>query len=465
MPLFPDQLQALADFDAAVHAGARAPIIVAPTGFGKTHTAADRMAQVIAAGGRAWFLAHLQELLIDTAGRLAEYGIEPGWIWADRTPNPRADCQLVSLQSAAARIDALGPRPDLVIIDECHRATAPTYQAVLDALGRPLVMGLSGTPIRLDGRPLRHGGFDALIRTSDTIDLIEAGRLSPLKAWSFPAPGSLVGGQIMEGRYLLGNALEHWADRARERPTAIFCDGVQAARDTAEEWRRVGFRALAVDGKSGANYRCDALAAARAHAIDALICADLYVAGLDLPDLGCVVCLRPTDSLVVWLQMAGRGLRQSDVWPDCYLHDHAGNCRRPGLGHPLERRMHLWSLDGVPGVGRGGRKNPWDDILPAAYCEKCYSCDMTGNRCNECGHVKELRIPPGMRVVDGELVAVDHQEEARQTRAQRAREESQCRTLQDWVSLGEHRGYSNPVGWARVRYGLRSKQRVAHPSR
>ena len=222
---------------------------------------------------------------------------------------------------------------------------------------------------------------------------------------------------------------------------------------------------MAVDGKSSANDRRDAIAAARAHAINALVCADLYVAGLDLRDLGCVVCLRPTDSLVVWLQMVGRGLRQSDVWPDCYLHDHAGNCRRPGLGHPLERRMHLWSLDGVPGVGRGGRRNPWDDILPAAYCEKCYSCDMTGNRCNECGHVKELRIPPELRVVDGELVAVDHQEEARQARTQRAREESQCRTLEDWVSLGEYRGYANPVGWARVRYGLRSKRKVAHPSR
>ena len=465
MPLFPDQVQALADFDAAVHAGACAPIIVAPTGFGKTHLAADRMAQIAAAGGRVWFLAHLQELLLDTGRRLAEDGIEPGWIWADRTPNPRAGCQLVSLQSAAARIGSLGPRPDWVIIDECHRATAPTYQVLLDALGRPLVMGLTGTPIRLDGRPLRHGGFDALIRTSDTIDLIEAGRLSPLKAWSFPEPGSLVGGQIMEGRYLLGNALEHWADRARERPTVIFCDGVTPAKDTAEEWRRNGFRALAVDGKSSANDRRDAIAAARAHAIDALVCADLYVAGLDLRDLGCVVCLRPTDSLVVWLQMVGRGLRQSDVWPDCYLHDHAGNCRRPGLGHPLERRMHLWSLDGVPGVGRGGRKNPWDDILPATYCEKCYSCDMTGNRCNECGHVKELRIPPELRVVDGELVAVDHQEEALQARTQRAREESQCRTLEDWVSLGEYRGYANPVGWARVRYGLRSKRKVAHPSR
>lgn len=186
MTLYPDQQQALADFDEAVAAGARAPIIVAPTGFGKTHLAAERIRSIAADGGRVWFLAHLQELLEDTAVRLQSHGIRYGWIWRDERPDGEAPCQLVSLQTAASRLDALGHRPDLVIIDECHRATAPTYQRVLDALGRPLVMGLSGSPIRQNGQPLRHGGFDALVRTRDTIDLIADGRLSRLDAYSFP---------------------------------------------------------------------------------------------------------------------------------------------------------------------------------------------------------------------------------------------------------------------------------------
>lgn len=266
----------------------------------------------------------------------------------------------------------------------------------------------------------------------------------------------------MESRYLLGRALENWADRARGRLTAIFCESVRDAHETAEEWNQAGFRAMAVSGASSRHERRDAIAAARAGAIDALVCADLYIAGLDIAEIGCVICLRRSDSLVIWLQMVGRGLRKSTIWPNCLLFDHAGNCRRPGLGHPLERRMHLWSLDGQPGPGRGGRRNPWNNVLPAQVCERCYSCDVVGGRCQECGHQRELVLPPRTRIVDGQLVRVSPEEvrrEREEASRQRWQEERQCQTLADWVALGQARGYRHPEGWARTRWGLRQRRR------
>ena len=488
MNLHPHQQQALDDFDAAIAAGARMALIAAATGFGKTHMAGHRMAEMAAAGGRAWFLAHLGELLEDTAGRLDRAGLRYGWIWGDRQRDPGASCQLVSVATAVRRLEDLGPPPDLVIIDECHRAISPSYQQVLDALGRPLGMGLSGTPLRLDGRPMRTAGFDALIRTPDTIDLIDRGFLSPLRAWSFPEPAELArvmrrgndfdgiaAGEIMAGAAIMGDVLEHWEERCRvggsTRLTVVFTNSVAEAHATAERWRQAGFRAMAVDGSSPPDVRRRAVERARGGDLDALISADLYVAGLDLPDVGAVVTTRKTDSLVIWLQMVGRGLRRSSVWPDCYLLDHAGNCRRPGLGDPLARRAHLWSLEGD--CDRRQR----EAVPPVAVCERCFSTAMVGLRCLDCGHERQ---PPSLREVvllPGQLVEFQMGREerrwqreerkrlAREQARTRAREEAACQSLEDWVALGRRRNYDNPTGWARVRYGHRKRKQGGEHAR
>ena len=453
MTLRPDQIQALADYDAAIAAGANMPLVAAATAFGKTHTAAHRMREIAEAGGVAWFVAHLGELLDDTAGRLAETGTRYGWIWGNHECDPGAGCQLVSVATAARRLDELGARPDLLIIDEAHRATSPSYQRVIEALGRPQGMGLTGTPLRTDGRPMRAGGFDALIRTPDTVDLIDAGRLSPLRAWSFPEPSELArlgfrgrdfdqaaAGEIMSDGAILGDALEHWEEHCRTggatRQTVIFTSSVRQAEQTAETWRRAGFRAMAVSGDSPKQERRNALQWMRGGDLDALVCADLYVAGLDLPDLGAVVCLRKTDSLIVWLQMVGRGLRLSSAWPDCYLLDHVGNCRRPGLGDPLARRMHLWSLDD------GCERRVREAVPPVAVCERCYSTAMVGRRCLDCGHERE---PPKLRdvvLLPGRLTEFQVGQEERRQRREQEEQERQERTR---VRKEEERACWNPA--------------------
>jgi hypothetical protein len=142
------------------------------------------------------------------------------------------------------------------------------------------------------------------------------------------------------------------------------------------------------------------------------------------------VCLRKTDSLIVWLQMVGRGLRKSSAWPDCYLLDHVGNCRRPGLGDPLARRMHLWSLD--DGCGRRVR----EAVPPVAVCERCYSTAMVGRRCLDCGHEREAPKVRDVVLLPGRLSEFPvGQDERRQRREQeqqerqeraRARKEEEC---------------------------------------
>ena len=476
--LYPDQVQALADAEQAYADGFRAPIIVAVTGWGKTHAAAEFIRRRVAEGRRVWFLAHLEELLMSTADRLDGKNIAYGWIWRDQPTRYELSVHLVSLQTAVRRLDTL-PRPDLVIIDECDLAIAASYQRLLDHFGRPLVLGLTGTPVRADGRPMREGGFDHLVRTRDLVDLVDAGRSPPIRIWSFPVDPDLAkvrrrggdldpteAGRIMSRPKIMGDSLEHWQrlcidPDGRIRPTAAFCHDVRSAEALAQRWRDAGYRAMSVSGTSPTRDRRWAREGLQGGGLDLVASADMWLAGVDIPEIAALLIERGTESLRVWLQMVGRGLRISTQWPDLLILDHGGNYRRPGIGSPLQRRMHLWDLD-------AGRKRRKGDPAPSVtICERCYSCDVVGGVCQECGHVRELRLPWGPVVAQGQLIEVDPRaaikDELADQRRNREEEERACKTLPELVQLGYRRGYKSPEGWAAMKMQLRQRWRRSVP--
>ena len=181
--LRPRQLQALTDLRRAYADGARAPVLVAPTGFGKTATAAEIVRLCISRGRSVWFLAHLREILDDTSQRLTAAGIAHGSIRAGQATDYSAAVQVVAVQTAVRRQGL--PRPDLVIVDECHLAIAATYLKVTAAAGHPLLLGLTGTPQRLDGRGLGEV-FDRLVLTCSTAQLIAEQLLAPVRVFAPP---------------------------------------------------------------------------------------------------------------------------------------------------------------------------------------------------------------------------------------------------------------------------------------
>ncbi len=481
MGLFPDQLEALKRVDQAFADGFRAPVLVAPTGWGKTFVSAEIIRRRIAQGQAVWFLAHLDSLLDATAARLEEAQIAFSWIWGSMPTRP-AHVHIVSVATAARRLNRLVP-PDLVIIDECDLAVAPTYQRVLDALDRPLMLGITATPIRADGRPMTDGGFDCLIPTSDTVDLIEAGRLTRVRLFSFPPPAELLAvrrrgddidqvaaGDVMSRPMILGDSLEHWRrlciePDGRIRPTGAFCSGVAAAERLAERWREAGYRAVAISGDSSRGERRAAQDGLNGGLLDLVATADMWLAGVDISEMAAILCERRTISLRVWLQMCGRGMRKAQNWPDCLILDHVGNTRREGLGSPLVRRMHLWDLDA------GRQKRALARVAAVPVCQRCYSSDVVRGVCQECSHHQEVRTPLGVTVIPGELIELDPREairqqvEAEKLAAQKAREKEEraCKTLQELIALGQRRGYQSPEGWARMKISLRQRWRSRAP--
>ncbi len=444
--LRPRQLQALADLRQAYASGARAPILVAPTGFGKTSTAAEIVRQAVAKGRRVWFLAHLHEILEDTSARLTAAGISHGQIRAGRSADYSVAVQVVAVQTAVRRTGL--PRPDLIIIDECHLAVANSYRQVIAAAGDPLLLGLTGTPQRLDGRGLREV-FDLIVPTCSTAELIDEGLLAPVRVFAPPgADLSGVGrrggdfdqgaaGAVMTRPAVVGDALSHWRKLCAGRRGVAFCTTVAHAEAVAQQWKSAGFRAMAVHGNSDDAERREAMAGLRAGRLDLVACAQLWIAGVDVPQIDTVIWLRPTASLTAWLQGNGRGLRIATGKADLLVLDHVGNCQR--LGHPLQ--AHEWSLD-------GRTKRDRQAAPSVRVCPRCFSAMPSGRPvCADCGHefVPERRE---LATVDGELVEVQRREARR--------EQASAQTLEDLIQIGTRRGMKNPRGWARHVLAARS---------
>jgi superfamily II DNA or RNA helicase len=445
MSLRPRQIKAVADVTAAYRAGFKAPILIAPTGFGKTHTSADIIRRALARGRRVWFLAHLDEILSATARKLQSEGIPYGWIAAGRAGDRKQPVQVVSVFTLARRLNRYEP-PDFLIVDEAHLAVANTYQVIFEWAGAgpqhwrkggAHLLHLTATPQRLDGRGMGEVA-DVLVPTCSTGDLIGEGLLAPIRYFEPTTTGP-------DGKpAIVGEPLEHYRKHAHGRPAIAFCTSNEHARENAELFSRAGYRTVAISGDSDPGLRDAAMLGIQTGQLDLVFNCKLWVAGVDVPAVSCILDLSPTESLVRYLQGLGRGLRTHPGKDDLIYLDCVGN--RTRHGDPAAGR--LWTLEGADkGSGRV------ESEVPAKTCPKCFSTVHAAATHCHCGH----QFMPGagrvVQQIDGELREVAAGEAP--PPAQQRQEQGRTKTLEDLIALGRKRGHKRPELWARHVYQAR----------
>lgn len=374
------------------------PILVAPTGSGKTVMGCDLMRRF---GGRVLWLAHRTEL-IDQAVRSIQDVTHtvPGIIKAGRIPTPGASVQVASVQTLIRR--SL-PAVDLVIVDECHHATAPSYQTILTGCNAPVV-GLTATPFRIDGKGLGSAGFKRIIVAAYTDELCARGVLHAPKVYVGRAP-SLKGVRIEYGDYkqsqlsqavndgaLVGDVVGTWKSKAAGKRTVAFAVDVEHSKAIYKAFWEAGVPAAHVDGKTPADERDEATRKLRDGKIQVLCNCMVFTEGWDLPALECAIIARPTASLNLHWQIIGRIMRVSEGKDGCVVLDHAGNHDLHGL---VTRRLD-YTLDGSVNTGE-------KDPLGMRRCKDCFLLfDSKLTECPECGwkYVPEARE---LRHASGEL--------------------------------------------------------------
>lgn len=403
--LRPYQLEAIEALRREIRAGARSILLVAPTGSGKTSIAAEMIHSALAKGKRIVFLAHRKELIDQCSARLDGLGVPHGVIMADHwRRRPGLQVQVASVPTLVNR--ELRESPDLLFIDETHRARASSYQQILARYPQAICIGLTATPIRGDGKGLGNL-FTALVQCPSVAQLTEMGFLVPTRVYA-PARPDLRGvkksagdynlgalGHFMDRKVLVGDIVDHWQRLADNRLTVVFAVTIEHSQHITEQFRQAGVAAAHLDGTTPKPERERLLAQLAAGEIRVLSNVGVLTEGWDCPQVSCIVLARPTMSMGLYLQMAGRTLRPADGKTDALILDHAG-CT---LMHGFVDDERDWQLS----EDRIKPKIAIDTEENVKVCPDCGRAYPRAQQECECGYVFNKRdLTPDQEA--GELV-------------------------------------------------------------
>jgi superfamily II DNA or RNA helicase len=425
-------------------------LLQAPTGAGKTALTVYMMGRAAEQGLSSMFIVHQNELLSQTSRALWEQKLEHGMIASGRSRS-RLPAQVASVQTLVRRLDRYD-EPRMIIIDECHRSAAKTYQRVLDAYPNALVVGLTATPQRTDGKGLSDT-YDALIEGPSIRQLIDAGYLCDYEIFAPPSQVDISTIKTRAGDYaqdeleaamdrptITGDAVATYRKHARGKRCVVMCVSLKHAEHVRDSYAASGVPAEMIEG--GMTNREREAVLERFRRGDTLVICNvqLLIEGVDIPSIEVVQWLRPTQSLIIWMQGNGRGLRPSAGKDRLLILDQVGNWHKHGL--PDDDRE--WSLE-----GRKGRRRAADDEADVSIqqCQQCFAVFRTGvSACPSCGAPVEVRKKAEIQVVEGELERIDVERQ----RKERKREQGSARTIRELVALGVRREMRKPAAWAAI---------------
>jgi superfamily II DNA or RNA helicase len=437
MQLRPYQTDLITAIRLQYQLGHRKVLAVLPTGAGKT-VCFSHIAQAAAKkGNRICILVHRAELLDQASRSLSSMSVQHGLIQANRAMDLSAAVQVASVQTLARRLHKL-PRDffQLVIIDEAHHSNSDTWARTLEHFHQAHLLGVTATPIRLDGRGLGEH-YQAMVEGPSAAWLTDNGYLAPARVLA-PPGFDTTGLRKRMGDFdtkeaehrigtIMGDAVSHYRKHLDGQTAIAFCCSVAHAEAVARLFMGAGIPAASIDGSMTSEQRRDLLQALGTGRIRVLTSCALIGEGVDVPSVGGCILLRPTASTSLHLQMIGRCLRPSPGKAAAVVLDHVGNTLR--LGHHLEPRE--WTLDGLA-------KRDRDKAPSVKVCPQCFATSMSAAQvCRECGHMFAAEARE-LQQVEGELVEVQRQ--------QAKREQGTAQSLDDLRQLAQQRGYKR--GWA-----------------
>lgn len=384
--LRPYQMDAVNGIRKHYLSGTRKVLLHLATGGGKTVVFCHILKAMAERGKTGLMVVHGRQLVDQAAARLEREGVPHGVIMAGRRTAMNKPVYVCSIDTLKAR--NLTPPADLVVIDEAHMACSPSYEWLLESYPRAYVLGVTATPFTT--KSMRHFA-DAVVCPITIKDLIDTGFLVPPRYVVPPAKFSLDDvkvdsrtgdynandlAEVMGKPTIYGDIASHWVKFAQGRPTLAFCSRVDKSRELAAYLSGQGIRSVHCDAETPESERKLLIAKLEARELDIICNVGIFCTGVDIPPLSCVIMARPTKSLNLYIQQAGRGTRIFEGKKDFILLDHAKNVE----AHGFLTTEHEVFLDGMP-------KNP-GKAPPVKACPQCYAaCAASAQVCPECGFV------------------------------------------------------------------------------
>ena len=376
------------------------PLIVAPTGSGKTAIIAQIVRDAMSfPGTRVLIVTHVKELLTQGAKGLlslypeADIGFYSASIGQKRLDKP---ITFAGIQSVWRRAYDIVPAPDLVLIDEAHmlpKNAETRYGQFMSDLrvcnSAVKIVGLTATPYRLDSGVLHEGEgaiFDGIAHDIPIAMLMEQGYLSTVISKGGVKQIDLSnvhmrGGEFIESELaiaasdpeLVKATVAEIVSLGKDRKSwLIVGSGVNHAEMLEAEFRNHGIGCAVVTGADGMKDRDARVDAFKRGTLRCLINVNVLTTGFDAPGVDLVALVRATASTGLYVQMVGRGTRIAPGKTDCLILDYGQNVTRHGFIDQVKPKKGPKEAGGVAPT----KTCPRCQTINHAAVRNCIECDF-----------------------------------------------------------------------------------------
>lgn len=325
-------------------------LIVAATGTGKTVISAFDYKNFRKGNpsSKLLFVAHRKEILQQSQatfqGILKDNNF--GELWVDGTEPEKYDFLFASVQTLNNRISSLKLPDsffDFIIIDEVHHIAASSYRPILQRFKPKILLGLTATPERMDGEDILKDFSNIIAAEIRLPEALNRKLLCPFQYFGITDSIDLSNASWQNGRYLPSELTKIYTHNDRRTGEIIynlnkylrdinevkalcFCVTQEHAQYMAEKFSLAGLKAdYLVSSRN--ELRDELRSNFQTKQINYLFVVDIFNEGIDIPDIDTVLFLRPTESLTVFLQQLGRGLRLAEGKDCLTVLDFVGNSR------------------------------------------------------------------------------------------------------------------------------------------
>ncbi len=360
----PPQQKALTALQATMEEEYDKAMVVMATGLGKTYLAAffaQRFKRVL-------FIAHREEILHQAKKSFQQVMPEGKYgIYNGKVKESDVDGVFASIYTLSMKEHLQVFRPDsfdLIVVDEFHHAAAKSYNRVLQYFQPKFLLGITATPNRMDGKDVYALCDGNVAFQMHFIEAIQHGWLAPFKYYAVYDDTDYSQITWLGSRYdqteLLSaqlrsdtarNILEAWTKHKQTR-TIAFCSSIKQAQFLEEYFNQHSYNTVSLHSQSAIN-RNEAIQQLQRGEIDVIFTVDLFNEGVDIPPVDTLLFVRPTESLTVFTQQVGRGLRLYDGKDHCTIIDLIGNYRNADI------KLSLFNTEGAE---EKGKKKP--EIMP-----------------------------------------------------------------------------------------------------
>ena len=453
------QTKAISNLRDAIHIHKKkAPLLVMPTGAGKTVVFAAISKAISDNEKNVLILVHRRELIDQASKKLKAIGVNHGVI-AAKYKESTNNIQIASVQTLVRRLVKNTFNPNYIIIDEAHHAAAGSWRKIIEHFKDAYKIGCTATPIRLDGRGLADY-FDDLVKGPGVAKLIKDKYLAPYKVFAPPLKINLDRVKTLGGDYqkkelekqidtvdIIGDAVQQYKKHADGLPAIAFCISIKHATDVCNKFKDAGYKAAIVHGEMKVDDRDKAIKGLGNGKIQILTSVDVISEGTDVPDVSAAILLRPTKSEGLYLQQVGRVLRPKEGKTAIIL-DHVNSTRTHGFVDDIRE----WSLHSQKKKKKKGEVAPHVET-----CKKCFATYKPQPTCPVCGYEAENR-ERFIKQEEGELEELKRKEQAETEKQQQRVLIGSAKTIEELEMVAKILGYKK--GWAYKVFESRKQKTV-----